>query len=110
MGLHLTIDRWRRGSDVEGWKKHKWNEETLDEDDGTWMEVLDNGPETVEVKPRLKSDVAALETSLKDNKPPLRRIHSDKLCQVLYGFGDASGSAFGTTLGKGNEIFYGYGQ
>ena len=110
MGLHLTIDGWRRGRDLEGWKKHKWNEESREGEDVTWMEAPDKGPETVEVKPRLRTDVAALETLLKGDKPPLRIIRSDRLCQILYGFGDASGSAFGTTLGKGNEIFYEYGQ
>ena len=45
---------------MEGWKKHKWNEELLEEDDTTWIEASDNGPETVEVKPRLKTNVVAL--------------------------------------------------
>ena len=43
MDLHLTIDGFGRNRDLEGWKKPKWNEEdTMEENNGSWLEVLDN--------------------------------------------------------------------
>ncbi len=62
------------------------------------------------MKPRLKSDVEALQVLMKGDKPPLRQIRGESCSQVLYGFGDTSGSAFGTILGKDGKIYYEYGQ
>lgn len=111
MGLHLTIDGWRQGRDTEGWKKAKWSEgDMVDKNSRVLMDVVDNGPDEVEVKSRMQSDVMALTTLISGDIPPLRRVRSNELCQVLYGFGDTSGSPFGATLGKGTDIFYEYGQ
>ena len=82
----------------------------LEENLGTLMDVEEDGPEEVEVKLRMVSDVATLSTLMSADQPPLRRERSDNVCQVMYGFGDASGSAFGTTLGQETEVFYEYGQ
>ena len=58
MGLHLTIDGWRRGRNTEGWKRVNWSEEDmLEENLGTLMDVEEDSPEEVEVKPRIVSDI-----------------------------------------------------
>lgn len=44
----------------------------------------DGGPEMVEVKPRLKDDITALQVLMKSHKPPLRQVRSERLTQVLY--------------------------
>ena len=111
MGLHLTIDGWRKGRNSDGWRNVGWSEEDIeDEGSRTALDLSDSGPEEVEVKARLKSDVIALTTLTHGDQPPLQRVRSDQVCEVLYGFGDASGLAFETTLGKGSEVHYEYGQ
>ncbi len=48
--------------------------------------------------PRFKDNLAAL-TKLTDFKlPPLRVVRPSQVVQVFYGFGDASGKQFGTTI------------
>jgi hypothetical protein len=43
-------------------------------------------------------------------EPPLRKIRCSKTASAHYGFGDASGRGFGSTLKIGNRIHYEYGQ
>ena len=70
----------------------------------------DDGPLEVEVKKRLVHDVEALKQLMSSDTPPLRRIRSNRICNLYYGFGDASGSAFGSTLSHEGTLFYEYGQ
>ena len=112
MGLHLTIDGWRKKRHSDGWRKLR-QDPTYDEDDSETTDefiIMEDGPEEVEIKPRLIGDVNALDILISGDKPPLRRIRSIKVTEVLYGFGDASGSAFGATLGTKSEVFFEYGQ
>ena len=112
MGLHLTIDGWRKMRYQDGWKKTK-QDIMEDEDEMDMPEVYGiagDGPSEVEIKPRLITDVNALKVLITGDKPPLRNIRSDRVTEVYYGFGDASGSAFGATLGIKTDIWYEYGQ
>ena len=42
--------------------------------------------------------------------PPLRTVRSSKIVEVYYGFGDASGSAFGDTFQGRGATYFEYGQ
>ena len=112
MGLHLTIDGWRGGRDEDGWRSGGGSFSLGSEGYGIRSELVisDEGPTNVEVKPRLHHDVKALKMLMCSDEPPLRRIRSIKICQVLYGFGDASGSAYGATLSGDEKVFFEYGQ
>ncbi len=112
MGLHLTIDGWRKKRCKDGWRKSLQDLADGDDDDleVDHLFILEDGPKDVEIKPRLKADVEALTMLITGDKPPLRRIRANKVTEVLYGFGDASGSAFGTTLGIDGDVYYEYGQ
>jgi hypothetical protein len=108
-GLHLTIDGWRKGRDVEGWKDPTWEPE---EDEllggGTW--TSEGAPRVVMGVPRLKEDIAALACLTSKSNPPRLAVRCRRLAAVYYGFGDASGKAFGSTFQYGQDIFYRYGQ
>jgi hypothetical protein len=109
-GLHLTIDAWRGGRDIDGWKVHHGE---CDPHDplyrGTW--AAEGGmPKYVKCVPRLREDVEALRVLTLAAEPPKLSVRCQKLAAVYYGFGDASGKAFGSTFQFGDEIVYRYGQ
>jgi hypothetical protein len=60
--------------------------------------------------PRLGDDIRALMKLISMEKPVLRRVQCKKTSKAYYGFGDASGLAFGATIQIGDEIWYEYGQ
>ena len=72
----------------------------------------DELPTLVSAKPRLFEDVKALRELTSSPKPPLRRIRATSSRSVYYGFGDASGSAFGAALqhAYAQEVHFEYGQ
>ena len=109
MGFHLTIDGWRKDRTPEGWKNpsYDFGEEGGVEDK---IGIPNDGPDYVEVKQRLLSDVKSLGTLMQSEMPPLRRVYSSKMIRVFYGFGDASGSAFGSSLSGGGKVFFEYGK
>ena len=120
MGFHLTIDGWRPGRDKEGWKymyNKYFSEDEIRDDEYSEEEYLDNdiieeskGPMEVKVKSRLKDDVDALLVLMNSEMPPLRKVRTKHTHYVYYGFGDASGSAYGVTLSAGETLQYQYGQ
>lgn len=99
-GLHLTIDGWREGRDEEGWRLLGW--ENTGENEGA--------PEWVEAVPRLRGDIEALVELTCAPLPPMRQIRMGKQGRAIYGFGDASGRGFGTTISQGMGVEYEYGQ
>ena len=48
--------------------------------------------------PRFSDDIAALQQLTRFDLPPLRVVRPTQVVQVFYGFGDASGKQFCTTL------------
>ena len=67
-------------------------------------------PTFVTSVPRLELDVQALEKLCEHEEPPLRPVRCRESGTVLYGFGDASGQAFGSTFQIDDDIHYQYGQ
>jgi hypothetical protein len=107
-GLHVTIDGWRRGRDEEGWKlsARKQVEEASGDDDDS----LEDIPELIKLAPRLTSDVEALMRLSNTPKAPLYRVRWAVTKLVYYGFGDASGAAFGGTMAMEFGVDFDYGQ
>ena len=134
-GMHLTMDSWRKGRDIEGWKDRGaiWtedDEERLEED--TWKERMDlpgieplaplllkdiqqkpyqkgdlEHPDILYPAPRLKGDIGAFLSLLSQEKAPWRFVRGNKVGIVQYGFGDAAQSGFGTTIGQqSGKIWY----
>lgn len=101
-GLHLTIDSWRSGRDADGWKQHSAQTGVWDEAQNCWCPwVADDAnmaPSTVHAVPRLATDVASLQVLFSAPSPPLRFVRSPKITTVTYGFGDASGAGFGSSM------------
>jgi len=129
-GIHLTIDSWRDGRDKEGWKEKKKPAKVtvpaaIDDDDlsGDFCEFYDDkeevghrmqseradAPAKVTAVPRLHSDLEVLYDFFSKEKAPWRFVRGKEICVVHYGFGDASGSGFGSTFQTEEGILYRFG-
>ena len=99
-GLHLTIDSWRSGRDGEGWKVATAYVQRISRTDDSARDVPvdDKYPGTVKAVPRLKNDLRALELMTEDLTAPVVVVRSKRILLVRYGFGDASGGGFGSSL------------
>ena len=98
-GIHLSIDGWRDNRDEDGWKiatRHMKDKGGS----GKSQNSLDvyKYPDTVTPVKRLINDVKALKELTKMDKPPVVIKQSNKIFVVKYGFGDASGGGFGSTI------------
>ena len=126
-GMHLTMDSWREGRDKDGWKmkmgKESQTEEeeepssALEEELGNLLnrEPLDpitldqvkrtvkvdqsDHPEDLRPATRLKQDVEAFKALLSQDQAPWRFVRGGRLGVAHYGFGDASKSGFGSSIG-----------
>jgi hypothetical protein len=70
---------------------------------------IDKHPSKVKAVPRLKDDLRALTLLTSSESPPLRLVRPCKVRSVRYGFGDASGSGFGSTFSAPGAILYRHG-
>jgi hypothetical protein len=104
-GIHLTLDSWRPGRDQDGWKIQAQLSAHLDEA----VPILSTPPLHVLAVPRLEADLQALTRLMCSPIPPLRIIRSSTVMLAFYGFGDASGSGFGSTFTGHNGTSYRYG-
>jgi hypothetical protein len=101
LGFHLTIDSWRPGRDEEGWRLRQAEvEASLESDDESDTEEGHGGeerapPRLVLAVPRLRDDLNVFIQLTEAEAPPLRRVRASRKANILYGFGDASGSGFG---------------
>jgi hypothetical protein len=66
-------------------------------------------PVRVTALPRLHPDLIALSDLLSSSTPPERIIRASSLMIAFYGFGDASGAGFGSTILGPSGICYRYG-
>lgn len=97
-GIHLTIDGWRPGRNDDGWKERtpQWNAEL-----GCMLPGADESPEApalVRAVPRLHADLKVLSKMTEGFLPPTRIIRPKKSVSVRFGFGDAAGEGFGSTV------------
>jgi hypothetical protein len=67
-------------------------------------------PATVEPVPQLQSDILALQQLFGPAIPPLCPVHLTSTATAIYGFSDALGSGFGTTLLINGTIHYRHGH
>ena len=114
-GFHLTIEMWRGGRDMEGWKLKESDEdsvgssnslETVDDSDLDTVNRRMQSPARLYAPedgftrpaPRLGEDIAALLKLSDFELPPLRVVRPSQVVHVYYGFGDASGKQYGATI------------
>ena len=98
-GVHLTIDGWRPDQDEQGWKcgcqeiEVLWKNGVLDEYDHR------TSPKLIKSVLRYRGDLKALGKLTEPLEPPKQIVRSKKqILHVEYGFGDASGKGFGSTI------------
>jgi hypothetical protein len=113
-GIHLTLDSWRPGRGLDGWKQQGF----LDSDGYwsdqqqqwiSWVHAPHSHPEHVKPVDRLRDDLEALRQLLSGVDPPLRFVRRHNVCVAVYGFVDASGEGFGGTLHCNQEVSYLFG-
>jgi hypothetical protein len=95
-GIHLTLDSWRPGRDSKGWKDPTYDP-GLTEDMGLPPPLV-QPPARVTAVPRLQMDLEALLSLFSAPHPPTRYVRATHIQVALYGFGDASGSGFGSSI------------
>ena len=109
-GVHLTLDSWREGRDEDGWavaqqvrevEEHLRNGEEVD---------TPEAPMHVSAMTRLLDDVNVLIQLFDGPMPNIRMARPLKSAVAIYGFGDASGFGFGSTLIKEGRILYQLGK
>jgi hypothetical protein len=113
-GIHLTLDSWRKGRDHEGWKlkpseietEIDWNPEGIGVTGGepepspTSATSVTSGGAPSRVRPvaRLGQDIDALLRLTKADSLVKVVVRPERVVQVIYGFGDASGRGWGASI------------
>lgn len=101
-GLHLTVDSWRDGRDDEGWRMSRREIEAMlasrGDEAAEHIPLEPEAPEKVYPVPRLERDLLSLEALMESDQPAERVIRAKTTLHVVYGFGDASGTGFGSSL------------
>ncbi len=110
-GFHLSLEMWRGGRDVEGWKMQDLpdNESnqagyaTPQEEKGI---VRERGPASglTTAVPRLKNDLEALLVLTSAPTPTRWVVRQHELVTAVYGFGDASSGGFGSLVGLAQGV------
>jgi hypothetical protein len=116
MGLHMSIDGWRPGRDDEGWRLRQAEveasrdlEEKSDEE-GLNPSGTNIPPGQVKAVPRLLPDLKVMMELTAAEDPPLRRVRDRSKVNVLYCYGDVSGSGFGWCIDFGDGVRYELGE
>ncbi len=115
-GVHQTLDSWRPWRREDGWKMSEAEiRVAMEEEEGEthWrMDYTNEGkaPTHVKAAPRLGWDLEALEELFKGDSPTRRRARPGKMAVATYGFGDASGKGFGSSLSIRGDLYYRHGQ
>jgi hypothetical protein len=112
MGLHMTIDGWRPGRDEEGWIIREAEREDSRESDeeGDTEEPPPLGPiqppDLAKAVTRLLPDLEVMLILTEAEDPPLRRVRAKSKINILYCYGDATGSGFGRCIDFGEGVRY----
>jgi len=116
-GIHLTLDSWRPWRRDDGWKMamseiREAREETSGREDSVGGVDLVTGRAPARVKwvPRLAHDVRALLEIAAPPEPPQWVVRPKPGSTVVYTFGDASGSGFGSSTWRDSELTHWSGQ
>lgn len=103
-GFHLTLDSWRPNRDTDGWRL---TQAEIRMKFGLEEYVTSrSAPEFVNPAPRLRDDLNTLMSMVESPLPPKRFIRSKRIAVVHYGFGDASGSGFGSVMEGPNGVVF----
>ena len=118
-GFHLTIDSWRDYRPTSGWKMNEkvWSSyveariadgDLSEEEARAMQETLSDGaaPKTVQAVPRFKSDLQAMKVYFGPPTPPEITDRVSQVLYVMYGFGDASGTGFGSSIQSSAGLSY----
>ena len=105
-GLHLTIDSWRPMRDPDGWKLSRDEWESYLQCKGLNSPDDSPHPESVQAASRLYNDLRAFKNFFSHSEPPEVQMRVSKMLAVVYGFGDASGSGFGSSFKLKKGISY----
>jgi hypothetical protein len=116
MGLHMTIDGWRPGRDEEGWRlreaeraaSRESDEEAGSEEPPSLVPL--QPPGLVKAVTRLLPDMEVMLMLTEAEDPPLRRVRAKSKINILYCYGDASGSGFGWCIDLGEGVRYELGE
>jgi hypothetical protein len=112
--LHMTIDCWRPNQDAEAWRLSNFvlDSVMVQEKHRSWILVTLDVEAHVLVKavPHFAADIEALKKLCQAKSPPLRAVRCWESGTFLYGFGDASGAAFGASVQVADTIKYQYRQ
>lgn len=115
-GIYHTMNSWRVGRDLDGWKysMSEWKEllsleGARSEDIHIAKKVFvaqsqPNKPVSVKVVSRLASDLSSLTLLFGSQEPPRRLVRGAHVSVARYGFGDASGGGFGASWAVGKRI------
>jgi hypothetical protein len=106
-GIHLTLDSWRPWRDSDGWKAHDLVAAHLGVENPSALHA--SPPKMVHAVPRLLADLEGLQTLFQLPHPPEQVVRTSSVAVVFYGFGDASGSGFGSTITTSAGIHFRYG-
>ena len=118
-GFHLTLasfldtrgeDGWALADDV--WNAYLENQLHDDSISGTQLDQLKNRsvygapPDSIKPAPLFIKCLGTLKKFFKSAQPPIVMDRTNIYTVILYGFGDASKSGFGSMLDDGNNIQY----
>jgi len=119
-GIHLSVDGWRPDRDADGWRTGKGSKlsvKVVEEEWGGkevgWVVTSPEAPRRVGLVPRFGTDSEALAQFFGPPLPPVRRVRGRCVIECFYGFGDASGTGFGSTFARGQagcRVHYRFGQ
>jgi hypothetical protein len=111
-GIHLTLDSWHPHRGALGWKLPSVEiEATLRERVLLGSDIINpQAPSHVSPVPQLVTDIHALHNLFASDLPPHHGIRPTTTAIALYGFGNALGHGFGTTLLLYGNIHYRHGQ
>ena len=109
-GIHHTLDSWRPHRSNDDWKMIMAEiEAVIDVQDEMDYVYPKNAPKYVFPSPRLENDLNCLLSLFEGDYPKMRHVRTRLISIAYYGFGDASGDSFGSSIenSQGLRVRYG---
>ena len=99
-GIHQTLDSWWSNRDEDGWKltlsEIRASKDSLDQMKYSYS--TKDAPTEVYPVTWLEDDINCLSKLFESPRPTIRHVRSNLVSIAMYGFGDASGSGFGSSI------------